>query len=173
MRLAANIERSEPFQAANIERRVANGEQSEKQLTPAARPSSELYPRQQGADEVFDLDLSKLDLSRLDLSALDLSEDELALLLQLRDEQAARGGARDAEAQDELAEWRARRRAEIAEGRVREIDTDEFLELVEGVAAVLIYEEVSPDGTRPVQSHVFGPNLALLWSTAVQRNGMR
>lgn len=114
-------------------------------LTPAARPSSELYPRQQGADEVFDLDLSKLDLSRLDLSALDLSEDELALLLQLRDEQAASkaGGREEDVERDELREWRERRRAEIAEGRVRDIDTEEFLDIIEEHAAILIYEEVS------------------------------
>lgn len=45
--------------------------------------------------------------------------------------------------EDELKEWRERRRQQLAEGRVREIDTEEFLEVVEEMAAVLIYEEVS------------------------------
>lgn len=66
--------------------------------------------------------------------------------MQLRDEQAAnRDGGREEEVeQDELREWRERRRAEIAEGRVREIDTEEFLDIIEEQAAILIYEEVSP-----------------------------
>lgn len=96
---------------------------------------------------MFDVDLSRLDLRRLDLSALDLSDDELALLLQLRDAQQAAEAAE----RDELREWRDARRAQLQQGDVREIDTDEFLDVVEDRAAVLIYEEVS----RPPDGHGF------------------